>query len=316
MLQIKPLSTASLADVLGLYNQGVARNRYSGRLDEATWEAVIASKYYYSPDDVLLAYESEWPLGYVHLCHAPNAERSAPDPAVGSIEALFFAPTRLDVGAALLDAAVSRHRASGATRVLGWSSFSGYPLYRGVFVGLEPMALEADGHVVEAFLAAGFQRCQHSVEMGIDFDQPVREPQPQVAVEFSVARWHPAAVWEAATWQGLAPYRNQATIDGAVVASCLYAMMPVISATYGVPVGCIGGLHTVAAWQRKGIAAFLVARALNHMHALGARRVTLGTQHDNRAAHATYRRLGMAIEDDACAFELVLPDSVQGKQPA
>jgi ribosomal protein S18 acetylase RimI-like enzyme len=83
-------------------------------------------------------------------------------------------------------------------------------------------------------------------------------------------------------------------------------MMPTISATYGEPVGCIGGLRTAEAWRRKGIGAFLSARALNHMREMGARRVTLGTQHDNWAAHATYRRLGMEIEDEACAFSLEL----------
>ena len=70
--------------------------------------------------------------------------------------------------------------------------------------------------------------------------------------------------------------------------------------------GCIGGLRTHEEWRRKGIAAFLVGRALNHMWEMGARRVTVGTQHDNWAAHATYRRFGMAIEAEACAFSLDL----------
>ena len=306
MPEIRTLREGTLDDVLALYNRGIAGNRYSGRLDAATWDATIAAKPYDKPEAVMIAYEGATARGYTHLCHGPNADRTGPDPATGSVEALFFDPDRPDVGLALLREAVERHRAAGATKVFGWSSFSGYPLYRGIFVGLEPMAMAADRHVVESFLAAGFAYCQRSVEIGINFDAPVPEQELAVPVEFRVGPWQSEQPWDAATWQGLTPYRNCALIDGREVASCLYAMMPVISSTYGAPVGCIGGLRTQEDWRRKGIAAFLVSRALNHMRDLGARRVTVGTQHDNWAAHATYRRLGMVIETDLCAFSLNL----------
>jgi ribosomal protein S18 acetylase RimI-like enzyme len=304
MIEIRTLLEGDLADVIDLYNRAIARNPYSGWLDESVWDDVIAAKPNYSPDAVLVAYDGATPLGYAHLCNGPNADRTAPDPAVGSVEGLFFDPSRPDAGRALLQEAVRRHRDAGAGKVLGWSSFSGYPLYRGIFVGLEPMALEEDRHVVEAFLAAGFGYCQRSVEMAIDYDRPVEEPAPAVAVGFRAGPWSIEQPWEAATWRGLDPYRNHATVDGEDVASCLYAVMPVISAKRGVLVGSIGGLRTAEAWRRKRIASFLVARALNYMRKLGVRRVTLGTQHDNWAAHATYRRLGMEIETTACAFKL------------
>lgn len=302
MLEITSLGDGRLGDVIDLYNYAIAQNRYSGRLDEETWQTVIATKPYFTPQAVLIAYERDLPLGFVHLCNGPSDDRTAADPAVGSIEGLFFDPSRRDVGDALLREAVSHHRTAGATKVLGWSSFSGYPLYRGIFVGLEPMAMEDDHHVVRAFLEAGFDYCQHSVEMAIDFARPVEEPAPAVDVAFRTAPWQSDRSWEAATWQGLAPYRSHASVDGEDIAFCLYAIMPVISATQGTTVGCIGGLGTHEPWRRKGIAAFLVAKALNHLFDLGARRVTLGTQHDNWAAHATYRRLGMEIENRACAF--------------
>lgn len=306
MLEIRTLRDGDLDDVLSLYNRGIARNRYSGRLDAATWTEVIAAKPYHTPEAVLIAYEDGVARGYAHLCHGPNAERTAPDPDVGSVEALFFDLERADVGQALVRAAVERHRAGGSRTVYGWSSFSGYPLYRGIFVGLEPMAMVDDRHVAAAFLGAGFDYCQRSVELGIDLAAAADEPAPAVAVEYRAEPWCSEQPWEAATWLGLSPFRNYATIDGGDVASCLYAIMPVISATYGEPVGCIGGLRTDEAWRRKGIAAFLVGRAFNHMRELGARRITLGTQHDNWAAHATYRRLGMEIEAEACAFSLDL----------
>jgi GNAT superfamily N-acetyltransferase len=304
MTEIRTLPESDLADVIRLYNRAIARNPFSGWLDESVWENVIAAKPYYSPEAVLVAYDGATPLGYAHLCNGPNSERTAPDPTVGSVEGLFFDPSRPDVGLELLQEAVRRHRKAGAGRVLGWSSFSGYPLYRGIFVGLEPMALEEDRHVVEAFLAAGFDYCQRSVEMAIDYNCPVEEPTPTIAVDFRAEPWSIERSWEAATWRGLRPYRNHATIGGEDVASCLYAVMPVISAKCGGLVGSIGGLRTAEAWRRKGIGSFLAARALNHMLELGVRRVTLGTQHDNWAAHATYRRLGMEIEASACAFAL------------
>ena len=304
MLQIKTLRDASLADVIALYNGGIEHNQFSGWLDQATWETVIAGKPFYTPDDVLIAYADGRALGYIHLCNAPNADHSAADPATGSIEALFFEPSRPDVGTALIDAAVQRHRASGATKILGWSSFSGYPIYRGIFGGLEPMAMENDRHIVDAFLAAGFAYCQHSVLMTVNYTQPFVEPQPAADVTFTFGPWSVEQAWEVATWRGLEPYRNYASVGEEKVGSCLYALMPAISAKYDAPVGCIGGLRTHPDWRRKGIAALLVAKALNNMLELGARRVMLGTQADNWAAHATYRRFGMEIEDHACAFVL------------
>lgn len=306
MVQIRTLRDASLSDVIGLYNRGIENNPYSGQLDEATWNDTIAGKLYYSPDEVLIAYDDGRPLGYTHLCHAPNADRSGPDPQVGSIEALFFDPARPDAGAALLAAAVEQHQSGGARKVLGWSSFSGYPLYRGIFVGLEPLARAGDQHIVQAFHDAGFAYCQRSVEMVINYDQPVEEHPPQVELDYTVGPWMPASAWEQATWRGLEPYRSTVRIGDEQVGSCLYAMMPVISRSYGAPVACIGGLGINEQWRRKGIAAFLVARALNHMLALGARRLVLGTQHDNWAAHATYRKVGMEIEESLYAVELRL----------
>lgn len=306
MLQIRTLRDASLTDVIGLYNRGIKNNPYSGQLDEATWSDVIVGKPYYSPDEVLVAYDNGRPLGYAHLCHAPNADRSGPDPAVGSIEALFFDPARPDAGAALLAASVEQQRTVGAQKILGWSSFSGYPLYRGIFVGLEPLAREQDRHIVQAFLNAGFEYCQRSVEMVINYDQPVEEHWPEIGLDFTVGPWMPTSAWEQATWRGLEPYRSKVYVGDEQVGSCLYALMPVISRSFGAPVACIGGLGINEQWRRKGIAAVLVARALNHMHSLGARRLVLGTQHDNWAAHATYRKVGMEIEESLCAFELKL----------
>ena len=304
MLQIKTLRETSLDDVLRLYNEGIAQNPHSGRLDRQTWQRTIAAKPYYRDDDVLVAYESSRPVGYVHLCHAPNQDRTAPDPTKGSIEALFFDPRRPAVGRALLEAALERHRAAGAREVLGWSTFSGYPLYRGIFVGLEPMAMDKDTHIVQAFLDSGFEYCQHSVLMAVNYDQPVAEQRPVIDIDFVVGVWQPPTQWDTATWIGLEPYRCQAFVDGREAGACVYALMPIISATYGVPVACIASLHTNPDFRRQGIGAFLVARALNHMLDLGARRLMLGTQHDNVAAHATYHHGGMKIEDHVRGFAL------------
>lgn len=301
MLEVRALPDGDLDDVLALYNRA-AGNRYSGQINAETWQQVIAAKAYYRPDLVLIAYEAGAALGYVHLCHGPNDERSAPDPALGSVEGLFFHPDRPDVGRALLQHALGWHRAHGAHQVLGWSSFSGYPLYRGLWLGLEPMAFSADRHVVDAFHAAGFAACQHSVEMVIDGLGPVEDQRPSLEAEFRRGPWLPDKPWDRETWLGLAPFRNYAIVEDEEVCSCLYSIMPRVSETQGEIVGCIGGLRTADAWRRRGLAAFLVGRALQHMAELGARRVTLGTQHDNWAAHATYRRFGFGIADEACAF--------------
>jgi GNAT superfamily N-acetyltransferase len=305
-MNITTLSDSNLDDMISLYNGLVVNNPYAGILDSEKWTTVMESKSYYNPQDVLIAYDSKSPRGFVHLCQGPNEKRTAPDPNLGSIEAIFFDFNEPDVGAQLVTEAIRHHRSQGAKTILSWSSFSGYPLYRGIFVGLEPMAWKEDQHVLKVFRESGFKQCQHSVLMATSVDGKMGEFTPEAEVMFNKEPWRSEKTWEASTWVGLQPYQNSATVDGQIVATCLYSLMPAISEKYGAPVGCIGGLGTQERWRRKGIASYLVGKAIDHMIELGAQRITVGTQIDNFAAHATYRRFGFDIETETFAFELSL----------
>ena len=132
MVRIADLTNGSVDDVIALYNRWGANNRYSGRLSRDVWTTIVAAKPYFTPEEVLIVYDGDTALGYVHLSHGPNAARTAPDPQRGSIEALCFDPQRPDAGAALVAAAVAYHHNHGAQQIEAFSTFCDYPLYRGI----------------------------------------------------------------------------------------------------------------------------------------------------------------------------------------
>jgi|GEM_PF-2519609 ribosomal protein S18 acetylase RimI-like enzyme len=301
---VQMTSSKRLQDVIDLFNEGVRTHPWSAHLDRSSWEATIGQRSTYDPKMVLIAYEGERRRGYVHLGNAPLADNSGPDSTVGSVEALFFPADRPDVGAALLAAARSTLKDVGARMIFGWSSFSWYPLYRGLHVGLEPMALASDRHVTAAFIAAGFRQIQHNVIMVAD---PIGMPPPAQAgvhLEIATGRWSPRDAWAAGSWTGLKPFKSVAMVEGEEAGHCIYSVLPSLGTAPDTVVGGIGELGTVEKWRRVGVAAVLVSRAVEHLRELGVNRLVLITQHDNLAAQATYERVGMRVEQSTVGFEL------------
>jgi len=232
-------------------------------------------------------------LGWIHACLAPGSEAwHDPGRKVARIRMLIFPATRLDVGRALVSTATAwlRERESGPLEAM--HAESGYPFYRGLWFGGEPMGPSSLPHVQLAFEVGGYKNTQESIFMTAQVESPPPAITADVKAAFVEA---PAEMKHEAmreSWIGFAPMRTRALLEGEEVGSIGWVVLPHVADRLGAPCLNIWGLGVHEQHRRKGIAAALVSRALARAHAQGARFASVGTQLWNSPAHATYAKFG------------------------
>lgn len=213
---------------------------------------------------------------------------------------LIYPRERLKVGGALVAEATAWLRRaprppgekSGQQQFLAMHAKGGYPFYRGLWFGGEPMCPATLPHVQLAFEVGGYKNTQESVFMVADMNSPPKEVSPAVNVEFveSAAEMKHEPMRE--SWIGFEPMRIRALVAGEDAGSIAWVMLPHVADRLGAPCMNIWGLGVREPHRRKGIASALISRAMARSYGLGARFVSVGTQLWNAPAHATYVKLG------------------------
>jgi GNAT superfamily N-acetyltransferase len=205
---------------------------------------------------------------------------------------LLYPRDRLSVGGALVTEATDWLKRSGLRAFEAMHSRAGYPFYRGLWMGGEPMCPATLPHVQLAFEVGGYKSTQESVFMVAEMTSSPPEIVPKVAVELVEAAAEMTHEPMRESWIGFEPMRIRALIGGEEAGSISWALLPHVAERLGAPCMNIWGLSVREDYRRKGIASSLIARAMARSYALGARFASLGTQLWSAPAHATYSRLG------------------------
>jgi ribosomal protein S18 acetylase RimI-like enzyme len=296
-LDLRPYAPAIAEDVVAVYNRAIAGWPYCAGLDVDYFTTQIVPRFFFEPEGLIVAYRGGRPVGYVHASGTPSADRQGIQRDLGSISALFAPTGEPAAAAALLGAAEQWLVAQGATRIVGWGgNAGGYPFYRGLLCGLEPVLPQANAVALEAFRAAGYVPYFTSHLLVADLAAPYPEPSTAIPVDVAVAaRRHPGR-WDEDAWRGHSPRECRAAAGGEVAGTLVFAAMPRLSATAGMTLGGIAALGVREPFRRKGIATLLNARALNALYHAGIRRVLVGCRQDNAAALGTYYKFGFRPE--------------------
>jgi len=292
---IETYSPRRLEGMVALYNAETAFEPHITPLEAETFEALVAAKSYFDPNGLFVAVEKDEVVGWVHACVSGGTEPyHAPDLRAAHIRMLLYTRERLDIGAALVRAATAWLKRSGLPELGAMHNKHGYPFYRGLWLGGEPMGAPVLPHVQLALEVGGYKLSEESVFMVAELTTPPPEAQAASPLDY---RAFPAAMEREAmreSWIGFEPMVVSAIADGAEVGRIGWVVLPQVAARLGSPCVNIWTLGVREEHRRKGIATALVSRALRRGYELGARFASVGTQLSNAPAQGTYAKLGFA----------------------
>ncbi|MCC7407874.1 MAG: GNAT family N-acetyltransferase [Phycisphaeraceae bacterium] len=287
-----------LPGIVDLFNHQADDEPHVAVLTPQLFVDLVESKPYFDDKGFFVALERDRVLGFLHACVAGGTEPwQNPDAKVGQITMLAFEPHRLDVGLELLDAALAwlaQSNFRGRGSILAMSGRHGYPFYRGIFLGGERIFPTTLAHLHIALAARRFGVAGEAVLKRRELHEPpppesLEAKTPLDYLDEPLAMTHPNM---APSWAGFEPRMIRAVQNGRHAGAVGYLLQSNLTPRLGAPCINIYALGVEPAFQRRGIAAALVARVLQRGFELGARTATVATQLDNLPAHHTYDRLG------------------------
>jgi GNAT superfamily N-acetyltransferase len=308
-----------LEGITALYNAESAFEPHIAPLDPARFVELVEAKSYFDPAGLLAAVGNGQVVGWVHACVAAGSEPGHdPQEQVPRIRMVIFPRERLKVGGALVAAATAWLReATDARRqtpgggpaepkgeppgsgsrpqaIEALHARSGYPFYRGLWLGGEPMGHGAMAHVQLALEVAGYKNTAESVFMTAAMPSPPPDAETAVPVELVEAAAEMKHEPMRESWAGFEPMRLRALVAGEEAGSIGWVLLPHVADRLGAPAMNIWSLGVRDAHRRKGVASALIARAMARSYAMGARFASVGTQLWNAPAHASYAKFGFS----------------------
>ena len=282
-----------LEEMVTLYNTETAFEPHIAPLDPATFVDLVEQKSYFDPSGVLIAVAEGQVRGWIHACLARGTEDHIdPNMAFASIVMLIYPRDQLKVGQALVNEATRWLEQTGHPHFLAMHLAGGYPFYRGLWLGGEPMAPATLPHVQLAFEVGGYQISQRELFMVVEMPTPPAELSPKVKAEFVET---PATMTHQTmreSWLGFEPKQMSVSVAGEMAGEVGWVILPQIAAQLGAPCLNIYNLWISEAHRQQGLGAALVSRALARGYTQGARYGSLITGLTNVPAQNTYSKLG------------------------
>jgi ribosomal protein S18 acetylase RimI-like enzyme len=294
-LTIEQFSRERAEDVAQIYCEATATHRYCGLLTPEMVLDRLCAPSYFDPAGLLIAYRGERPVGYAHGTFGkPVAPGAGLNYGVGNVRALFFPPDDVEAGRVLLDHLLAYLTGRGATDLQGWGSFAGYPFYRGLYLGTEPVLSTSHAQAIIRLVQAGFSVNQYSIFLKRPMEALPPAASASPPVDLAEAPLGFSTTWDAETWAGLEPMQTTAWRGDRQVAQITWALLHDLTPKHGRPVGSIAALRVDDNCRRQGIARTLVLEVMRQCYHAGAREVAVATTQENTGALHTYY---------ACGFE-------------
>ena len=236
-------------------------------------EQIVFARLYFDYAGLVLAHDDGRPVGFAHAGFGPNADESWISEETGVTCLVVTDPrsAEAEVADGLLERCEAYLRGRGAKNILRRRPGPLCPFYQGLYGGsVLPGVLDSDTVVRGVLAARGYREVERTVllrrELG-GFESQVDRQQMQVRRQMQVEVTTDAPTrtwWEACTVGEFDLTRFDLVVrgGGAAVATALFRSMEP-SGTTGV--GRAAGLLNLAvepAYQRRGLATFLLNEAL------------------------------------------------------
>ena len=281
-----------LEGMIDLYNRQTSFAPHIAPLTAELFIELVEGKSCFDPAGLFVAHDGGRVIGWIHACVAAGSEpHHEPGDLRHRIRMLLYEPQELKAGKALVHEATAWLSGRGATSIEAMHAKWGYPLYRGLWAGGEPLCPAELAHVHLALEVGGYRNTQESIFMTARMSTPPDQPRCGIDIEL-VDR--PAAMAHEPmrqSWIGFEPMYTQAMAGGEVAGTIGWVVLPHVT-RLGAPALNIWTLGVRDLFRRKGVAGALIARAMRLGYERGARHCSVGTQLWNAPAHASYARFG------------------------
>jgi len=289
--EIVTYNESLIGEAIRVFNRENEGAEHVVPLSDAIFREQVASKETFSPDGCFLAMEKGRALGLALTSVGPNDDLTEPDPEAGVIDGLFFPLERLDVGEELLRRCMGHLRSRGAKRIYGFASVGGYPFWRGLYMGAEPVCLTSYVQAWATFMAFGFRHHQQSLNyLGEPVEMPYRGD-----IAYEEAPLDVSSTWARNSWKGLAPRLLRVRGEDSILGDIGWVQMPHLSEHAGCPMAGIYQMWVAEGSRRQGIATSLMGKLFEILGGRGVRRVLVGTAVNNTAARRTYEKALMKV---------------------
>jgi GNAT superfamily N-acetyltransferase len=288
--EIAAYKESLVEELIGVFNRETVQDEFVVPLTPAIWSAQISSKPLFSPDGCFLALEHGRAIGFALTSPGVDDKRQVADPGVGVVDGLFFPQDRLEVGDALLARCMEYFQTRGTVKtVYGFASFGGYPYWRGLYCGAEPVCLTHYHHAWIAFMAQGFTHHQQSINyLGTPEQRAYRQDLDYIESDLCLS-----SQWASQSWKGHQPKVITVYKEGEPMGYIGHVHLPFLSEHRQKSAAGIYGMQVYAPFRRQGIATSMINYLFDRAHERGVQEILVGTTVENRAARRTYEKGGM-----------------------
>ena len=289
-MEIVTYKESLIEELIAVFNRETENDEFVVPLTPEIFINQISSKSLFSPEGCFLAMESEKAIGFALTSPGVHKGQGTADPGDGVVDGLFFPRDRLEIGDALLDRCMKYFRRKGGVKTIyGFASFGGYPYWRGLYCGSEPVCLTHYTHAWVTFMARGFTHHQQSVNY-LGTTEP-REYRNNLSYE--VSDLNISSEWDSQSWKGHCPKVIIAKLSGDPVGRIGYVKLPYLSEYRGYNIGGIYSMMVYEKFRRQGIASSIINYLFNYAFESGVKEILVGTTVGNTPARRTYERGGM-----------------------
>jgi ribosomal protein S18 acetylase RimI-like enzyme len=282
-------------------------------ISAALLEQMVFSKPYFDPQGLIIAFENDRAVGFVHAGFGPNEELNSISTEDGTTYQLMLRADRPDE--ALADELLSRGEAylreRGAKVIYSGGIRPFNAFYVGLYGGSELPGVLASNTVWNAACARnGYREIDrvHVLEIDLSaYRPPVTREQRQLRREMTTNEVYAPPTrswWEACTVGDFERLRLSVNASGEneSLATVDFWDIEPLSTGWGLTTVGMLDLHVAVARRRQGLATFLLSEAFTRLHNRGIARVEAQTMQHNAPALALYEKLGFAQVDEGVVF--------------
>ena len=289
--EIRTYEETLVEELITVFNQEMEEDKFVVPLTPAIFTSQISSKPTFSSQGCFLAVEDGHAVGFALTSPGVDPKHGGrADPTIGVVDGLFFPQDRLGIGDALLAQCMEHFEQRGNMEtVYGFASFGGYPYWRGLYCGAEPVCLTRYTHAWVAFMARGFTHHQQSINyLGTTEPRAYRDN-----LDYEVSDLDISSEWAEQSWKGHIPKVITAKKNGAFRGRIGYVELPYLSEYRQKNMGAIYSMNVHPEYRRQGTGTALIDHLFNHACASGVEEILVGTTVENTSARRTYEKGGM-----------------------
>lgn len=276
------------------------------------FEQTVLSKQYFDRHGLILAFDDEEPIGFVHAGFGPSEDFSSLSHDRGVICMLMVVPRedRNEVAQELINKSQSYLAEQGSNSIHAGGSYPLSPFYLGVYGGSElPGILISDKFQQEAFSTAGYVergRCYLLQRNLSGFRAVVDRQQMQIRRRFTVEAnldppidhwWHACTIGNSMQTRFVLNERN-----GDLAGHATFWDMEPLASNWGVHAMGLSRLHVNEELRRQGLATFLVGESLRQLQANGITIAEVQINSDDEAAIALFQKLDFTLIDEGVSL--------------